>query len=255
MGADYIPERDGEAARWMRSLARGLVDHPELYRVSAEDAAEIEAAVVAFRAALARSLTPATRTRPAVSGKNDARKAAERLIRPMAQRIRTDTRIDAAAKVNIGLHPGGKRRRVVGPPASSPRLSLRATLDGWVTVKVSDSETGRRARPREAVGMELYVSVRPAAAARGEVPAGEAGAMTGESMAAWRFLGLFTATPFAVDPRAGGPGDEVTLMGRWVTRRGEPGAFGQAKAIRVSAVTRVKASTVGRVGRPHVRAA
>ena len=111
MGADYIPERDGRAGCWMKFFARALVNNPGIYRTTPDDAAQIEAAVVAFRTAQAIAWPKGTRTRGMVRAKNAARKSAEQLVRPAAKRIRNEPRISDELKINIGLPPGRKRRR------------------------------------------------------------------------------------------------------------------------------------------------
>lgn len=109
MGADYIPERDLRASCWMKRFARLLVEDPAGYRTTEAQAAQIESAVLAFRTALAVSWPIATRSMTNVRAKNDARKAAERLVRAESQRIRTDSQISPELKARIGLKPRSRR--------------------------------------------------------------------------------------------------------------------------------------------------
>lgn len=242
MGADYIPEKDHHAGRWMKFFARGLVEHPEAYRISPVDAAQIDAAVQAFRTANAIAWATSTATRPNRWAKNAARKAAERLVRPEAQRIRTDPRIPAELKANIGLKPPGKRRRCIPPPESVPRLYLSEPALGVARIQVLDSHSGRRARPRAAIGLELWQRIRPAAVANaryGPTPVaspeeqGDPEARVESSDYPWRFIGVFSRWPMTFQPRIENHADEVSYVARWVTRRGEPGRFGAAASIQL----------------------
>jgi hypothetical protein len=269
MGADYIPERDLRASCWMKNFARRIVEHPDLYRITPAEAAEIDAVVLAFRIALSKAHPIGTRSQSLVRTKNDARKAAERLVRPAAQRFRTDPQIAADLKILIGLKPRTTRRRKIPALESSPSLLLSAAMSGAVTVSARDSQTFRSARPKSAMGMELYERIRPvetmlaaAAAAKAAAaavkaaaapdadpadanPAGSSSALANPSTLntpdassaiaepiRFRFIGVYTRTPIRMYPPIRAHGDEVTYVARWVTRRGEPGPWGQPASIR-----------------------
>ena len=236
MGLDYIPERDYRAGYWMKHFSRALVEHAELYRTTPQDAQQIADLVHAFRTALARTHTPGVVSSSLCRAKNDARRTAERFIRSMAQRIRTDPQIDASLKIQIGLNPGQQRRRRVPPPESVPWLRASAETSGVIRIHVSDSQTGRRARPRSAVGLQLFERVRPREvvdAHPAPEPNGVANVGADETPPGWRFVGVFTATPIRIYPSSTNPGDEVTLVARWFTRRGEGGPFGRPTSLRV----------------------
>src|SRR5436190_2878638 len=125
MGLDYIPEKDYRAGSWMKNFSRRLCDNAALYRTTPEDAAQIAALVLAYRTAFRATRVPGVISSPLIRVKNDSRRAAERRIRPEAQRNRTDPLIDSALKIQTGLNPGGKRRRRVGPPESRPNLIIK----------------------------------------------------------------------------------------------------------------------------------
>jgi hypothetical protein len=223
MGTDYIPERDHRAAVWMKLFAQELVASPSAYRATTDEASQIDDAVTAFRTANATAWAKGTRTRLAVLSKNETRKAAEQLIRPTAQRIRIDPTITPDLKIAIGLRPGTPRRRRVGPPGSVPVLAMAGQLSGVVDVKVTDSLTHRAARPDGTIGYELYERIVPAGMGDGDDQP-------------WQFAGTYTSTPIRYQPSAQQPGDQVWLMARWVTRRGEVGTFGNAKGLSVGNV-------------------
>jgi hypothetical protein len=235
MGADYIPEQDLKAAVWMKLFARRLVENPQLYRTSAEDAAEIDQRVRAFRTAHAIANAPVTRTIVNVSIKNSTRREAEKWIRPEAQRIRTDPRIRSSDKLAIGLKVYPKRRRHVGPPKSEPILNIDAHIRGVLKITVMDSATLGRARPRSAIGMQLYQRLRPRSVAEASTDSNSVNLPeNGEAeQYPWRYIGLITKTPHVMHPEIQEAGDEVTLIGRWMNRRGEVGHFGPEARIQV----------------------
>jgi hypothetical protein len=242
MGADYIPEKDIKAACWMKRFARTLVEQPDAYRTTPEDAAEIDALVTVFRTANARCWPSAIRNRVRVVTKNQARKSAEQMIRPASQRIRTDPRIADVLKLQIGLKPKGKRRRQIPAPESVPLLILNSATSGVMTIKVLDSTSGRRGKPKEAQALELYERVRPRDvinALRQKTPVADNSSNTVDPLSnngtgRWRFIGVYTRTPIQVYPATNHTGDEVSYVARWVTARGEPANFGEAATIYAS---------------------
>ena len=222
MGADYIPEQDLRASCWMKRFARELVADPLAYRTTEEHAAQVDAAVLTFRTALAISWPPATRSMTKVRAKNDARKAAELLIRSESQRIRTDPQISSELKVRIGLKPRAKRRRSIAPPESVPVLIVRSENSGAVTIRVSDSQRNGRAKPRGSVGMQLYQRIVPR-----ELVSTLTKSDSTITEPRWQFVGVYGSTPIQINPKTNEPGDLICLAARWMTRRGETGAFGQ----------------------------
>jgi hypothetical protein len=237
MGTDYIPEKDIKAACWMKRFARLLVEQPDVYRTSPEEAAEIDAAVMAFRVANAQCWPTAIRNRVRVVAKNGARKAAEQLVRPASQRIRTDPRIAPESKVTIGLKPLGKRRGKIPIPASVPVLSPTANISGTVTIRVLDSGSSRGGKPAGAKSMELWERVeltkpQPLGGNSTGIPNDLDSALPQiNSDGEWRFVGSFMRTPITIYPAIRKTGDTVSYAARWVTQRGERARFGDIISI------------------------
>jgi hypothetical protein len=255
MGADYIPEKDYKAASFMKNLARQLVEDPEGYLTTPDDAAQIDNVVLAFRTANAKAHTPGVISSSLIRAKNDARKAAERLVRPAYQRLRTEPRIPSELKLRAGVKLTKKRRRYVGPPESAANVFAECDNSGRVTIKVNDSVRIRRAKPPEASGFELFERVRSQALIKAirerkrranEDKAAVAATTTAATTTAitttatttisaasrgWQYVGMFTAAPITIIPHTAQDGDFVTYAARWVNRRGEPGPFGQTSSV------------------------
>jgi hypothetical protein len=244
MGADYIPEQDVKAAYWMKHLANALVGDPQRYRTTPDVAAEVLEAVTAYRVAQAKCWPSGDRNAAKVCAKNNARKRAERIVRPEAQRIRKDPRIDLSLKVLLGLNVNTHRRRKIPVPTGVPLLRVQFNLAGAVTVRFLNSENYRTARPHGVAGIELWEKITPHATVE-EVIARRRGQPMGSDDAndtpdapsqyatgTWRFVGLYTHTPIRMRPPIQTHGDEVAYMARWVTPRGEPGAFGNRVSVR-----------------------
>ncbi len=225
------------------AIARTLVERFDAYRTTPEDAAEIDALVTAFRTANAQCWPSAIRNRVRVVTKNQARKSAEQLVRPASQphsnrsahrrRSETADRIEAEGQTT----PADPRSRRV-----CHRLILNSATSGVMTIKVLDSTSGRRGKPKEAQALELYERVRPRDvinALRQKTPVADNSSNTVDPLSnngtgRWRFIGVYTRTPIQVYPATNHTGDEVSYVARWVTARGEPANFGEAATIYAS---------------------
>ena len=244
MGADYIPEQDFYAEIWLRNFAGTLAADTAGYLATTADALDAVAAATVFSAALKATQTPGVQSSPLIRAKNDARRSAESVMRPMAQRIRRDRRIDSTLKIRIGLTPPATRRQTVEPPQSTPQLIARSRSGvGGVEIFVMDSASQRRKRPAAAMGLALYQRIVPLAAVEALGLAYAAGtgegilpAVDGEPPVAvehpWTFIGVYSAWPINLDPAIERTGDVVGYAARWITRQGECGPFGVPTSIR-----------------------
>lgn len=244
MGQDYIPEQDNAAVGWMVNFADRLVAEPELYRTTPQDAADVALRVKAFAEAQARCYPIGDRKPAFVCTKNNARKFAEQIVRPEAQRIRKDPRIDRSLKSLLGLNVNTHRRRKIPVPTGVPVLSVKFNLAGVLTVRFLNSENFRTHRPAGAIGIELYERITPLKAVEEiiekrralpvEADAEEETIDPLDTTVAhpWCFVGVYTRSPIEMRPPIKDHGDDVAYIARWVTARGEPGAFGRGVSVR-----------------------
>ncbi len=131
-------------------------------------------------------------------------------------------------------------------------IYLKAMQSGVVQVSVADSSSGGWARPRAAIGMELYERILPNPhrlapsagadedASHDDVPnndppkedASHAPSATAPAAASsWRFAGVYTSPRFLYEPPVTDHGQQLQLIARWITRRGERGRFGDARTV------------------------
>lgn len=108
-------------------------------------------------------------------------------------------------------------------------LSIEASISGAVTIRVRDSQSPRRGKPRQAAGVQLYQRIIPRDE---EEQLHQRDTLTEDPR--WQFIGVFGSTQIQIRPQAGEPGDLICLAARWMTRRGETGPFGQIAATRMS---------------------
>ena len=230
-----IPRADSAAAQWMRVFARGLADHPELYHVSPERAAEVAAAVNAFRSALAVACLRQSRSMADVRKKNDLRAAAERICRSIYAAIQKDARITSADKVLIGVRPPTAARSRRGAPQTRPLLLI---VDSGTShlIRWSDAATPNRVgKPDGCAMLQLFVALGPERVNRPEQA---------------RLLNVYTANRVKLVPQGmqdlaqllsvsagGGPTRPryATYFARWASATGEPGPWSFPTAVRLAA--------------------
>src|SRR5580692_2701299 len=102
MSDKFIPNGDFDFAVMAENFARHIAGEPVTFAVTQLEADALSAAVVNFRAAL-NAARGGLRSAAATRTKDEARQAAERIVRRMAQGIRANDKIAAAAKVLLNL--------------------------------------------------------------------------------------------------------------------------------------------------------
>lgn len=218
---DYIPTQDAQAALWMRSFADAIVASPSTYELSSIDATTIDDAVTAFENALAISSAGATRTSQTIQDKDNARNAAETLVRQYAIDIKYNAAIDDGTKIAIGVRPVNNNRDPIYCPQTSPLLNIVAATPGAHTVRYADSFTmDSGAKPFGAAALQLYAYI-------GDEPTVD------ENLAT--FVGLYTRNPIAIAFTPEDDGKMATYFARWSGRRGDTGPFSLPVSMRIAA--------------------
>lgn len=219
--ADFIPTQDAQALGFMQTFANTIAAGPAVYQLGVPDAVTLTNAVNAFASAQAIAIAKATRTEVTIGLRDQARYAAEQLVRQYAALIRPNAGISDAAKEAIGLTiPSGSREPIYAP-ASSPLLNILGATPGAHTLRFADSSTPTSGRkPFGAIQIQLFVAV-------GAAPTAD------ESTA--QFYGAFTRNPIAVGFAQAEDGQVATYFGRWASRRGDTGPWSLPVSMRIAA--------------------
>ena len=230
MAGKFIPEADGTFAMMARRFAQGVVADPDLYHLSAEEAAEISEAVRRFREDLAVSLRKATRTPLTIMRKDESRRIAERAIRRVANRVRVDDSIDPADKARLGVRERPARLRRRRCPQRPPVLNYVGSKGMGTVMHVlrfgEGLGSGRRAKPEGAARLELFVDLVPPGEPIPRHPAERTGRP-------W-YLRSFTKDPIVVAPPTPQAGPAlVVYWARWADATGEVGPFSETAVARV----------------------
>lgn len=228
----FIPDRDSDFAFMARIFAEGIARDPAKYRLSAEDAEQINSVVSSFRDALALTTRPSTRATATIMKKDTARAEAERAIRKFARLIRANDDISADDKCRILIRQRPRRLKRRKCPKEPPYLRfLRSGARGCTHVLEyrNGHLGGGKAKPAGAARLELFADFVPPGQPIPHHPA----ALTGIA----RYLRSYSKNPIEVKlPIPGAPADRPMLLvywGRWADATGEVGCFSRATVAKV----------------------
>lgn len=217
MSAPYIPPKNADFATWSANFAAVIAAAPATYGLAAGDAAAITAANAAWQTAYALSINPATRT-PVTVAAAQVQKASTLLTeRSYAIIIGANQGVSSGAKTAAGLTNRATGRTPIPAPGTVPILGFVGATPLQSTLKFADTSTPTtKAKPFGSIQMELWIDI-------------EISSVPG-TLAAAKFYGLITKTPFAVNFGSGDVGKVATYYARWTTRRGLFGPWSAALA-------------------------
>jgi hypothetical protein len=169
--------------------------------------------VGAFADAYAVAMSPGTRTKVTVAGKDAARGAAEGPIRQLAGQIKVNAGVSDADKIAINVPTVNLKRSPINVPASSPLLKLIGATPGKQVLSYHDSRSpDRRAKPFGAASLQLFRAV-------GDAPVSDPGQA--------KFYEAVTRNPVEVEVEfdPADAGKCATYFARWASRRGDVGPW------------------------------
>jgi hypothetical protein len=216
-----IPRSDALARNYINDYATTVAADPAKYGLSSADSSAITLAAQTYSACYTLATTPATRTELTIIAKDEARNAAEALIRLYSIQIKYNAGISTEDKAAIGIsqpNPSRTRRNVSD---TLPILAIIGALQGSQTLRFSDSTTpDSRAKPFGAQMLELRVNVAETAGGEAE----EA-----------RPCGIYSTNPIGV-PFAPADNKKIaTYWGRWANTRGQFGPWSLPVSMTIAA--------------------
>ena len=160
----FIPNGDIDFDAMAQVFSNVLWRDPVRFGVSPESSDALAAAVWAFHDALAAARAGGARSQVATRIKDDARAAAEKIIRRIAGQIRADETVTVAMRLELGMRERAGKPKVLGVPNESPRLRfVRAIHEAahLVEHELSFTSLDDKPRPPGAVRVELFIDLVP----------------------------------------------------------------------------------------------
>jgi hypothetical protein len=253
MAEKFIPNGDDAFLRKAEYFLKTLNKDPAHYGISPEDAAAMVEAVRAFGEAMAQNRDRRRRTMVSVAAKDEARLAAEKLVRKAGHLIRLNDRLSAVDLSRLGMKERPKRARRRKCPQTAPVMLFVAGKQGafgrggkHVIRFFDDWDRQSKARPQGAQRLELFVDLVPPGEAVPQWPGERHGGRT------W-YLRSFTRSPIEVEyPKSEVP-MRVVYWGRWAGASGDVGPFSQTLAAPIEGMDWSKLQLTGPEEVPETR--
>lgn len=209
MAGSYIPATDSGFDDFAVNFADLLTADPSAYGEDAGVASTVQSAVDDWHAAYLLATNPNTRTTPVIADKDAARVVAAATIRPVAQRINSNTSVTNQQREDLGLTVRKEFPTPVPAPTSAPTLALLQSIPNQQKLSIRDENTPTsKAKPFGVVGVEVFRAV------------GEAAVMDPSEAS---LLARSTVTPVYLGNASGDAGMTATYFARWTTRSGPNG--------------------------------
>ncbi len=209
MANGYMPLREKELFQWSMLLSQKLVESPDEYGVTLQDAAAYQTVWNAFAQAYEVANTPETRSTPYITVKNDRKKELLRATRPLVARLQTWSGMSDEKRSTLGLRVKASSRARIKAPDERPVMFV-PRVEGWT----------------------LNIHLRREGATSDEKPAGVRAAwlytLIGDKASAalsdYTFHSETTRSnlQLVVDNDVP-PGTPVWVTARWVSPTGQPG--------------------------------
>lgn len=211
MSGYFIPRADTAFGDWLERFAQRAAEAKEFLGLTEEDVSSMEQALAQWKKAHRGHKQAQTEARVKRGEKDNARRAAEAIFRPMSGRIQSLPQVDDAVRQSLGLTIRKDTRREAPVPQTAPHavIDIRHRFQHVLRIVDKDGESTRTARPEQTIGCEVWIKF----------------ADEGEDSTDFRFVKIATGGPTLVkfDPKDGGRTALYRL--RWVNTKGEPGVW------------------------------
>src|SRR5262245_53289360 len=155
----WIPRADPKFRNFAQVFCNGIEADPARYMMTPAEAAALMARLQVFLDALAVASNQATRTRPAIIAKDDARSILEHSIRAQGAFIRVNSGISDGDKIAIGVPPRNIAHKRRWCPSTPPLLNYIGSLPGMDQLVYHDSNSPTsKGKPYGAERLELWVA-------------------------------------------------------------------------------------------------
>ena len=147
MKNDFIPRSDAQFNEWQSNLFAKLQQNATKWGIPAAQITELTSLKKEFEVRYAAAENPATRTRAAVTMKNEARKAYESAIRSVLKAYVTyNPAVSDEDRINMGLPIHKTSRTSVAVPATYPEYTVETSLR-QIIIHFRDAGKERKAKP------------------------------------------------------------------------------------------------------------
>ncbi len=220
----FCPRADGDFIAWAERFNVYVQANFAGIGLKATDATGVNSALFRFRIAYLAHVQARAAAAAARAEKAESRGEFERVMRKAVRRIQGFGPTTDSARADLGITIPDRTRTPTAAPTTRPLVKVDFSLRLTHRIRFADEGTPqRRTKPKGVIGAEVWVKV----AASGEP------APTGPTDL--RFLLLATRSPAIVEYSGNEAGKTAHYMVRWLSSRGEPGAWSATASATVGA--------------------
>ena len=217
MSKDFIPNSDSDFLTWATSFSAYVTAHSAELPIDSQQATALGAEVSGFRTNLNSHTVAHDAAKAAREQKDEKRVTAVAAIRNIVRQFQASPDVTDVQREAMGIPVHDDLRTLAATAAMTQPYGVVDTSNRQRhLLKYRDSASSEsRARPEYASGCEIWCAIT---AAGTPAPADEA---------AYRNLGVNSASPFAVQYTMAEGGKNAHYLLRWVTREGEKGPWSE----------------------------
>src|ERR1043166_5321834 len=220
MATDWIRGPDDDFDDQLLKFNNWVSANGETYGLSTANLSALATATTNWSTAFTAHKDAQSAAESAKTTKDDARAAAEALMRPFGATLQASAMTNPM-RVEAGLTVRKTTHTPAAVPTSKPVLTIDNSQRLQQTIHFRDETTpNSKAKPPGVMGIELrYFCGEPPPADPGE----------------FEFAGIDTATPYLLVHEAGSAGKKCWVAGRWVNTRQEKGPWSETVMATVTA--------------------
>jgi hypothetical protein len=210
--ADYLPGPDESYESWINNFVNYASANLAALGLVAGDMVPVTSAQTTFGNNLAGHVAAKAAAMAAKQDKDDARQALTALVRPLVRRLQAYPGITNGERASLGI-----TIPAADTPVEAPTTRPVATITTWQRLQhtlsfVEESTPTRRAKPRGAIGVEVWSKI-------GTTPPAGVHEM--------EFRGFDSSTPTVVNFTSADGCKTAYYWTRWVTAQGEYGPWSE----------------------------
>lgn len=218
--ADYIPGPDASFQAWQSNFVTYANANLAALGLTAADMTPITAAQTPWVNGFTAHIAAVNAAKAAKQTKDEARAAYVAVIRPLVRRLQASPQVSDAERAALGITVRDNQPSPIGPPTTSPIVSVECGNRLQHTLRFVDSATPtRRAKPAGVLGVEIWNHV-------GTTPPTENDL---------RFVAVDTNAPYVLTYPSAEGGKTAYYWLRWVSPTGERGPWSEQAQATIAA--------------------
>ena len=213
MATTYLPTREAEFLDFCESMHRNLAADPVAFGTTAERVGEYQITLTRFAEAYAAATDPATRTRPMIERKTEAKKTLVRSTQSIVRQIQARPETTDEQRRLLGITVPDRKPTPHSTPTEMPDMQMVMAVRHSLELQIRRPDGGR-GRPPGTLGANVYYAVSP------NVPTLQTG---------WTHAGQATRMTTQITlPLSTPPGATVWIAACYYNGRGENGPLSDA---------------------------